>query len=47
MTRIRLTCRTCGKPKKIPANKQKGVDQSVYLRDPYCSRKCLEADLAK
>ena len=36
-------CAQCGKPRKMPKNRQKGVDPTVYARDPFCSSVCARA----
>lgn len=35
-------CAQCGKPRKPPARKQRGVDPAVYV-DPFCSAECCRA----
>lgn len=33
-------CAKCGKPRKMPTNRLRGVDPDIYAADPFCSSVC-------
>lgn len=36
-------CAVCGNERQMPRNRQKGIDPTVYMRDPFCSAVCAHA----